>query len=93
MALNHLVHEYVGVPCTHYFDDFTVIVPETLASTVDLLTKRFFEVLGWDVKMAKDKPMDQEFTALGVEICLGEALGEDPNVTVKNKKERVDEVC
>ena len=70
MALNHLVHEYIGVPCTHYFDDFTIIVPKVLASTIDLTTKRFFEILGWEVKSAKDKPMDEEFTALGVEIAL-----------------------
>ena len=93
MALNHLVHEYIGVPCTHYFDDFTIIVPKVLASTVDLMTKRFFEILGWEVKSAKDKPMDEEFAALGVEVALHEALGEDPKITVKNKEDRVKELC
>ena len=41
MALNHLLHENVGVPCTHYFDDFTVIVPETIGAASDEFTGKF----------------------------------------------------
>ena len=93
MALNYLVHGFVGVPCTHYFDDFTIVVPQILGAEVDILTKKFFDILGWDIKESKDKPMADTFTALGVEVCLGDALGDDPQIRVENKKDRVAEIC
>ena len=43
--------------------------------------------------MAQDKPMNEEFAVSGVESAMHDALGEDPNVTVKNDMDRVDEVC
>ena len=46
MALNHLVHEYAGTPCTHYFDDFTIIVPEALGEAADMATQRCWKL--WD---------------------------------------------
>lgn len=79
MAINHMVHEYVGVPCTHYFDDFTVIVPETVAAAATELTEKFLDTLGWEVKKSKNKPMDSDFLALGVNFGLSRAIGEDPN--------------
>ncbi len=93
MALNHLAHAFVGVPCTHYFDDFTIIVPETLGDAVDEMTREFFETLGWEVKVSKDKPMAERFTALGVEIDLSHLGEEDPRIVVENKAERVKEIC
>ena len=65
MALNYLMHENVGIPCTHYFDDYTIIVPEALGSSADELTGRFLKELGWEVKREKDKPTSDTFTSLG----------------------------
>jgi len=93
MALNHLVHAFVGIPCTHYFDDFTIVVPEIISSTVDTLARRFFELLGWDVKVSKDKPMSRTFTALGVDFDLTELKSDDPRVVVANKPDRIKEIC
>ncbi len=92
MALNHLAHHYAGIPCSHYFDDFTVIAPEELAEEIDGLAKQFFEILGWDVKKSKDKPMKEKFTALGVNFDLSQALGRDPKIIVENKEERIREI-
>ena len=94
MALNYLIHENVSTPCTHYFDDFTIIVPEVISKPADQMTGEFLKELGWDVKREKDKPMSSTFTALGVEIDLNEAIRQtDPRITVRNKESRVDEIC
>ncbi len=87
MALDCLAHQYIGIPCTHYFDDFALVMPDFLGAAADIATKQFFELLGWEVKSAKDKPMKQEFTALGVVYDLPKTLDEDPMIIVKNKKE------
>ena len=63
MALNFLLHENVGVPCSHYFDDFTVIVAEALGEIADELTGQFFKEFGWGVKRGKDKPTSDLFAA------------------------------
>jgi hypothetical protein len=41
MALNYLLHENVGAPCTHYFDDFTLIMPESTSEATDQLIGDF----------------------------------------------------
>ncbi len=92
MAINHMVHEYVGVPCTHYFDDFTVIVPETVAAAATELTEKFLDTLGWEVKKSKNKPMDSDFLALGVNFGLSRAIDEDPRIVVANKEERIKDI-
>ena len=89
MSINHMVHEYVGVPCTHYFDDFTVIVPESVATAATELTEKFLDTLGWEVKKSKNKPMDSNFVALGVNFDLSHAIGDDSRIVVSNKEERV----
>ncbi len=45
MALEHLVHADLAVPCTHYFDDFTFVAPEKIAEEVDEMVREFFETL------------------------------------------------
>ena len=50
MALNYLMHENVGNPCTHYFDDYTIIVPEILGNQADELTGQFLKEFGWEVE-------------------------------------------
>ncbi len=71
LAPDYLVHEYAGVPCTHYFDDFTIIVPEVIGDDSDDMVGRFLKELGWEVKRNKDEPTASSFAALGVEIVLG----------------------
>ncbi len=83
------------MPCTHYFDDFAIVIPEVLATYVDTLAKGFFRELGWAINETKDKrlgPFASVFPALGVEFDLGEALGEDPRIVVKNRQDRIDEI-
>ncbi len=92
MAIDHMLHQYVGVPCAHYFDDFTVIVPEQAAKAATDLTEKFLELLGWDIEKSKEKPMDKSFVALGVNFDLGQALGKDPKIVVSNKKERIKDI-
>ena len=94
MALNYLMHENAITPCTHYSDDFTIIVPEAISEAADQPTGEFLKELGWDAKRGKGKPMSGTFTALGVEIDLKEAIRQtDPRITVRNKETRTDEIC
>ena len=43
MPLNHLLHESVGQPCAHYFDDFTIIFPEGISEAADQMAGGFLE--------------------------------------------------
>ena len=65
MALEHLLHETMGVPSTHYFDDFTLLAPMGLGETLSDIAKEFLDLLGWDIKKSKGNPMNQKFVALG----------------------------
>ena len=94
MALNFLLHEHVGVPCTHRFDDYTIVVPEALGQAADEMTGKFIKELGWEVKREKDKPMSQVFTALGVDVDLSDAIPpKSPQFVVRNKATRTNEIC
>ena len=94
MALNFLLHENVGVPCTHDFGDCTITTPEARGQAADELTGKFLKELGWEVKREKDKPMSQVFTALGVDFDLSDAiLTESPHFVVRNKVTRIEEIC
>ena len=87
MALNYLINENASTTCTHYFDDFTIIIPKVISEAADQLTGEFLKELGWDVKREKDKPMSGTFAALGVEIDLKEAIRQtDPRIIVRRKK-------
>ena len=52
----------------------------------------FFELLGWEVKASKDKPLEETFVALGVEFDLSSTTKEEAAFHVKNKPERVAEI-
>ena len=54
MALEHLLHETMGVPSTHYFDDFTLLAPMGLGETLSDIAKEFLDLLGWDIKKSKE---------------------------------------
>ena len=55
-AIEHLLNTLLGIPCTHYFDDFTIIAPESLMPIFEEITKELLSHLGWAVKGGdKDK--------------------------------------
>lgn len=79
MALNFLLHENVGVRCSHYFDGFTVILLETPGGIADEPTGLFFKVLGWGVKREKDKPAsDRPLHRPGVNFDPAQASQQRP---------------
>ena len=83
---------HAGISCTHYFDDFIIIVPESISEAADQMAGEFIKELAWEAKREKDKPMSTEFTALGVDFDLSETiLTTDPRITVRNKESRVKE--
>jgi ABC-type transporter lipoprotein component MlaA len=43
LALNYLLRENVGAPCTHYFDDYTLIVPKSIGEAAGQLTGDFLK--------------------------------------------------
>ena len=67
IALETIITKIFGIPCTHYFDDFTFIVPSTLGQELIEIVKEGLAFLGWRVKGGdKDVPLDRTFGALGV---------------------------
>ena len=50
MALEHILTGITGIPCTHYFDDFTFIGPKTIMLAVIEIAKDLVALLGWRVK-------------------------------------------
>ena len=73
VALNVLLHEGLGVPCIHHFDDFTTIAPDVVAP-MDEASQRFMDCLGWFIKQEKAKPMAAQSVVLGVVFDFSDAL-------------------
>ena len=53
----------------NFFDDFITLARSQEAELVSIAAQHFFKLLGWAVSLGgKDRPFDQKFKALGVEI-------------------------
>ena len=91
-SLECILAEIFGIPCTHYFEDFTFVVPQAIADLVTGSAKKVFNLLGWSVKASKDKPNEPAFTALGVRFDLIGATVDDPRLIVSNKPSRIKEL-
>ena len=60
MAVETIITKIFGIPCTHYFDDFTFIVPSTLGQDLIEIVKEGLAFLGWRVKGgSKDVPLNK----------------------------------
>ena len=46
IALETITAKIFGIPCTHYFDDFTFIVPSTLGQELIEIVKEGLAFLG-----------------------------------------------
>ena len=55
-ALNHTAHRVIAAPCSHYFDDFTLIVPRALAEKIADKVIALFEIPGWKQRMECTSP-------------------------------------
>ena len=94
MAIEHILVKIFGLPCTHYFDDFTFVMPSVIADFITEALRDVLETLGWKVKGGdKDLSPDTEFTALGVVFDLTERDAPTPILRIGNKRSRVDSVC
>ncbi len=87
-ALETILVECFGIPCTHYFDDFTVIVPESMGEIVVVLMHEALSVLGWETKAEKEHPMRTEFNVLGVTFDVKRALGRQGKLVIRNTPDR-----
>ena len=81
-----------GIPCTHYFDDFTFVAPAAVAQTMIDKAKDVLNLLGWSVKADTDLPLAESFQALGVLFNLSECCTEVPVLVVKNTEDRIKEI-
>ena len=94
MALEHILTKLFGIPCTHYFDDFTFIGPDSIMPAVVDMAKDVLSLLGWSVKGGdKDKPLAPVFKALGVEFDLSKMSDPLPTLEVVNTKSRIEAIC
>lgn len=93
IALQTIITKIFGIPCAHYFDDFTFIVPSTLGQELIEIVKEGLVFLGWRVKGgSKDVPLDRTFGALGVIFDLSQVLAKKPFLFVSNKPGRAEAI-
>ena len=93
MALEHIFALVFGIPCTHYFDDLTFIGPDNIMPSLMEIAKDALAFLGWKVKGEdKDKPLADEFKALGVLFDLKEMSNLAPILRVVNTASRVENI-
>jgi len=92
LALEHIIMREFGVPCAHYFDDFTFVAPAAIAETMINKAKDVLNLLGWSVKADKDLPLAESFPALGVMFDLKKCCDEVPVLVVKNTEDRIKEI-
>jgi len=50
MAIEHILTKVFGIPCAHYFDDFTFVAPEEIIGDIVELARDALSLLGWKVK-------------------------------------------
>ena len=76
---------------SNFFDDFITLARSKEAELVAITAQQFFKLLGWAVSLGdKDRPFDQTFKALGVEIdCTRWTSGV---VSFANTSKRVEEL-
>ena len=85
-ALNHTAHHVIAAPCSHYFDDFTLIAPKALGERMSETVIALFEILVWKVKKEKGLPMEEVVVALGVKFDLRKCHTQESCFQVTNKK-------
>ena len=84
IALETIVTKIFGIPCTHYFDDFTFIVPSTLGQELIEIVEEGLAFLGWRVKGgSKDVLLNKTSGALGVTFDLSQVFGPKPFLSVQ----------
>ena len=82
-----VLQHVVGVPCSHYFDDFTFLLPKSLATQALELVKDVFGLLGWPLKDDKIDPTETP-EALGVKFDLRDLFAPQPVLRVTNTERR-----
>lgn len=93
MALEHIFASVFGIPCTHYFDDFTFIGPDNMMPSLMEIAKYASAFLGWMVKVGdKEKPLADVFKALGVSFDLKETSTPAPILRVVNTASRIENI-
>ncbi len=92
-ALRAILHEVTGVPCSNYFDDFTIVGPDEVIDDLDEIVHEVLATFGWATSVEKEDPPGEEFAALGVEFDLRRALANvDSKIVVRNKQSRIKEL-
>ena len=90
-ALRAILHEVTGVPCSNYFDDFTIVGPDEVIDDLDEIVHEVLAAFGWATAVEKEDPKGpgEEFAALGVEFDLRQALANtDPKIVVRKQAEQ-----
>jgi hypothetical protein len=80
---------YLSLVWTDFYDDYSVAEPLDCALFGDIIIKKFFKVLGWQLALEEKKcrPFDFEFAMLGV-VCSTREMHNDV-ISVSNKPERI----
>ena len=91
-SLWHIMVSLGGVWATQYFDDFPNVETTELATSSRSFMEFLLHALGWKYAMEgkKAEPYATSFKVLGVELFL-DRTG-DGQITVSNKRERIDDL-
>ena len=91
-SLWHLINHFLKVPSAVYFDDYPMLMPDTLADQADADVSEFLSILGWGHALTgkKGQPFMPQFDVLGMTLDVS-ALHQG-TVTLSNKAGRSDRI-
>ena len=86
-ALRQVFIRFFRMTLTSFFDDFPWLEYGSMAEVTAGISKRTFELFGWDVSVEKLKAFSSSFEALGVQFDLG-GLPSKGNIVISNTPKR-----
>ena len=88
VAFRACIARIMLIPILSYFDDYPCIVPDRVASLVDIAVKAFAGLLGWRLKGgSKDRAFSSDFDVLGIVAELSNVV-RGGEVTLNNTTRR-----
>ena len=89
-SLWHLINHFMRIPTSVYFDDYPMLMPDSLADQADADVSEFLSMLGWShaITGKKGQPFMPKFDVLG--MTLDVSMLHQGTVTLANKVGRTE---
>ena len=91
-SLWHLINHFMRIPTSVYFDDYPMLMPDSLADQADADVSEFLSILGWShaITGKKGQPFMPRFDVL--EMTLDVSMLHQGTVTLANKVGRTERI-